>query len=314
MSAAEAVRRFVPNGSQVALGGFTVNRNPMLLAMEIIRQGVRDLHLTVHSHGQALDLLIGAGAVSRLEIAYGGAGRFAPTSPRFKKAAQEGSIEIEDYSNFQMCLRFLAGALGLPFIPCRSGLHTDLTAKEGFSLITRQESKAASRKFAKIENPFGPDGDEVLLLPALTPDVALMHAQYVGDDGTVRLRGLPYADLEQARSAQAVVVSCEEIVSAAELRADPDYNTLPAIMVDAVVLAPFGAHPTACHFFYDYDSRHLWEYGQAATKDDSFEGYLDQWIRGVDGHEDYLARVGADHLESLKADPRTGYCVGLDRH
>ena len=119
ISAAEAVKRFVNDGSQVTLGGFTVNRNPMLLAREIIRQGRKNLHLAVHSHGQAMDLLIGAGAVSRLEIAYGGTGRFAPTCIRFKIAAQRGDIVIEDYSNYQMSLRFLAGALSVPFIPAK---------------------------------------------------------------------------------------------------------------------------------------------------------------------------------------------------
>src|SRR5208283_5828369 len=132
MTAEEAVRRFVPNGAQIALGGFTVSRNPMVIAREIIRQGKKNLHIVCHSHGQALDLLIGAGCVKRLEVAYGANGRFASTCIRFRKAIEEGEIEVEDYSNNQMSLRFLAGSLGIPFIPSRTGLGTDIVNKEGF--------------------------------------------------------------------------------------------------------------------------------------------------------------------------------------
>jgi glutaconate CoA-transferase subunit A len=105
MSAEEAVRRFVNDGDMVALGGFTVSRNPMTPAREVIRQGKKDLHLVVHSHGQAMDLLVGAGCVKRIEIAYGGTGRFAPTCICFRRAVQQGTLQVEDYSNFQMSLR-----------------------------------------------------------------------------------------------------------------------------------------------------------------------------------------------------------------
>ena len=291
MTAEEAVRRFIPDGGQITLGGFTITRNPMYLAREIVRQKKSDLHLVVHSHGQAMDLLIGAGAVSRLEIAYGGNGRFAPTCIRFKKAVQSGSLEIEDYTNFQMSLRFLAGSLGVPFIPCKSGLMTDIVAVEGFSATSRQSSKAASKKLASMDNPFGPPGDRVLLLPALNPDVALIHAQYASVDGTVRIKGLTFADLEQAKSARTVIVSCEEIVSEEWLRQDPDQNALPPFLVDAVVPAPWGAHPTACHQYYDYDPDHLKLYRDAAQNDPAFTGYLQEWVRAPEDQEAYLARV-----------------------
>ena len=102
MSARDAVSRYVRDGCQIALGGFTVSRNPMLLTREIIRQGVKNLHVVCHSHGQALDLLVGAGSVGHLEIAYGGTGRFAPTCIRFRKAVCSGLIKLEDYSNYHM--------------------------------------------------------------------------------------------------------------------------------------------------------------------------------------------------------------------
>jgi len=313
MTAAEAVRRFVRDGDMIALGGFTVSRNVMLIAREIIRQGRRDLHLVMHSHGQAMDILVGAGAVSRLELAYGGTGRFAPTGIRFRKAVQSGRVQVEDYSNFHMSLRFLAGALNLPFIPSRSGFESDVLGREGFGPELRGRGKIPPHKAIVSSNPFNPDPEPVVLLPALTPDVALVHAQYVGEDGTVRIKGLTFLDIEQARAASRVIVTCEEVVPAGFLRQDPDQNSLPPFLVDAVVAAPYGAHPTACHFFYDYDPRHLNMYRQAAGDEDGFRRYLDEWVYGVPDQEAYLAKVGAADLMRIKANSSLGYAPGLDR-
>ncbi|HVN95729.1 MAG TPA: CoA-transferase [Syntrophorhabdaceae bacterium] len=313
MSLDQAVRRFVRPGSQVALGGFTITRNPMAFVYEIARQGIRDLHLVCHSNGQALDVLIGAGCVKRLEIAYSGNGRYAPTCVRFKKAVELGDVEFEDYSNFQMGLRFLAGALDLPFMPVKSGLGSDLINRKGFSRKVRRESGVAPKKCALIQNPFSKDDDRVILVPALTPDLVVLHAQYVGDDGTVRIKGLTFADVEQAKAASAVVVTCEQIVPKSSIRLDPDQNTLPPFLVDAVVKAPFGAHPTGCYGFYDYDPLYLNLYKNAALDDDRYRRYLDEWVYGVGSHEQYLKKIGEKRLAEIKADPVLGYTPGLER-
>ena len=126
MSLEEAIERYVPNGSHISIGGFTINRNPMAAVYEIMRQGIKDLHVYAHSNGTGVDELIGGGCVSHIEIAYGGNGRAAPTCIRFRKAIQEGTILYEDYTNYQMSLRFHAGAMGVPFLPTRSSLGTDI--------------------------------------------------------------------------------------------------------------------------------------------------------------------------------------------
>jgi glutaconate CoA-transferase, subunit A len=313
MSAEEAVRRFVKDGDMIALGGFTVNRNAMVIAREIIRQGRRDLHLVMHSHGQAMDILVGAGSVSRLELAYGGTGRFAPTGIRFRKAVQSGQVQVEDYSNFHMSLRFLAGALNLPFIPSCSGFESDVLNRQGFGPEVRGRGQIPPLKAIVTDNPFSPNREPVVLLPALTPDVALIHAQLVGEDGTVRIKGLTFLDIEQAKAASRVIVTCEEVVPSAFLRQDPDNNSLPPFLVDAVVPAPFGAHPTACHFFYDYDPRHLNMYRQVAGDDNDFRAYLEEWVYGVADQEAYLAKVGVSDLMRIKANSSVGYAPGLDR-
>ena len=313
MSAEEAVRRFVKDGDMIALGGFTANRNVMVIAREIIRQGRRELHLVMHSHGQAMDILVGAGVVSRLELAYAGTGRFAPTCIRFRKAVQSGHVQVEDYSNFQMSLRFLAGALNLPFIPSCSGFESDVLNQHGFGPELRGRGRIPSHKAIITDNPFSPKREPVVLLPALTPDVALIHAQLAGEDGTVRIKGLTFLDIEQAKAASRVIVTCEEVVSSAFLRQDPDQNSLPPFLVDAVVPAPFGAHPTACHYYYDYDPRHLNMYRQMAGDDNDFRTYLKEWVYGVADQEAYLAKVGVGDVMRIKANSSVGYAPGLDR-
>ena len=313
MTIGEAIGSFVTDGCQIAVGGFTITRNPMAAAYEIARRHVKDLHLVAHSNGQALDVLVGAGCVRRLDVAYGGNGRFAPTCIRFRKAVERGELQVEDYTNNMMSLRFLAGALGVPFIPSKSGLGTDVIAREGFPPELRGSRGVPTHKVVVIANPFADEDDEVVLLPALTPDVSIIHAQQVSTDGTVRIKGLTFADLEQCKAASAVIVTCEEIVPEGYLRLDPDQNALPPFLVDAVVTMPYGAHPTACPRFYDYDPAHLNHYKAVARDDGSWAAYLAEWVYGVDSWDAYLDKVGGAQLARIRANTVAGYALGLDR-
>ncbi len=313
MTPKEAVSSLIREGDHIALGGFCPSRNPMAIVYEIIRQQKKNLHLYVHSHGQAFDILIGAGLVKRVEVAYGGNGRFAPTCVRFKKAVQNREIEWEDYTNFQMSLRFLAGSLGIPFIPTKTSLGTDILTKKGFHKQTRKEPKVASEKAVVINNPFSGKEDKVVLVPAIKVDVAIIHAQYVGNKGTVRIEGLKFTDVEIAKCADKLIVSCEEIVPESYLRENPDLNSLPFFMVDAIVKVPFGAHPTNCFRFYDYDAKHLNMYRTAAENDETFKRYLDEWVYNIPSHEQYLEKVGINRLMEIKANPAYGFRLGLER-
>jgi glutaconate CoA-transferase subunit A len=306
MSLPEAVKTFIKDGSHVAIGGFTASRNPMAITYEIIRQGVKNLHLYVHSHGQSADLLIGTGAVKRLEIAYAGMGRYAPTMVRFAKAIEAGDIEWEDYSNYQMALRFFAGSLGIPFMVTKTGLGSDIITKEGFKPETRREPKIARKKLVTIENPFSDKKDDVVLLPAIHADVALIHAHYVGEEGTVRIEGLKFTDVEIAKCADKLIVTCEEIVPESYL------NCIPFFVTDAIVKAPYGAHPTGCFNLYDTDAGHLNMYRKLAKNDTSFKQYLDEWVN-VKSHDEYLAKVGINKLTEIKANTPFGFTVGLNR-
>ena len=317
MDLAEAVRRFVHDGDHVSIGGFTITRNPMALTYEIIRQGKKGLHIYVHSHGQAFDLLIGAGCADALEVSYGGTARFSPGGGiRFRKAIEGGKILFEDYTNFQMTLRFLAGAMGVPFLPIRSLLATDVVKKWGFDEEFRKSNpRIPEKKMAVVDNPFAQNGREekIVLVPAINPDVTIIHAQQVDHQGTVRIKGLTYTDVEQAKAAKYLIVSCDELVETEAIRENPDQNQIPFFMVDAIVVAPYGAHPTACYGYYDYDPHHFNLYKEMAPDDGTFRQYLDEYVFGVKSHEEYLEKIGKDRLSQIRADPRLGYRPGLDR-
>jgi len=316
ISLSEAVTKFVFSGCHLSIGGFTASRNPMAAVYEIIRQKISNIHLYAHSNGQGVDELIGAGCVSRLEIAYAGTGRFAPTCVRFKKAAQSGAIAIEDYSNYQMTLRFMAGAMGVPFLPTRSSLGTDIIEKWGFSRQMRSEdTRLPDQKLRVMDNPFGSWGDapKLVLVPAINCDVTIIHVQKADLEGTVRMEGLSFSDVEQAKCARHLIVTCEELVSSDFLKAGPDQNQIPSFCVDAVVHIPYGAYPTACYRYYDYDPAYLNAYRKNAEDDALYNAYLEEFVYGVPDHQRLLNKIGNGRLDAIKADPRTGYAVGLDR-
>lgn len=311
MSPAEAISRFVHDGDHISMGGFTVVRNPTGLVQEIVRRKIRNLHVYAHSQGQALDLLIGSGCVGAVEIAYGGTGRFSPSGGVcFRRAIEKSLIRFEDYSNYQMVLRFQAGAMGVPFLPLKGVVETDVFKKWGFDEdFRRQNPRIPLKKLATIKNPFDEPGNEqeLIAVPAIQPDVTLLHVQKADSEGTCRIEGLKFADVEQAKAARHVIVSCEELVSREEIRKDPDRNQIPFFIVDAVVPLPYGAHPTACYGYYDYDDEHLLLYTKMAATEIRFQDYMDKYVTGPESHETYLRQIGKDQLESLKADPNLGY-------
>jgi glutaconate CoA-transferase subunit A len=317
MGLSEAIHRFVHDGDHVSIGGFTITRNPMALAYEIIRQEKKHLHIYVHSHGQAFDLLIGAGCADAIEVSYGGTARFSPGGGiRFKKAIEGGRIHFEDYTNFQMTLRFLAGAMGLPFMPIRSLLATDVFKKWGFDEeFRKRHPRIPDKKTAVMDNPFARDGraEKIVLVPAINPDVTLIHAQQVDRQGTIRIKGLTYTDVEQAKAAKYLIVSCEELVETEAIRDSPDQNQIPFFVVDAIVIVPYGAHPTACYGYYDYDPIHFNVYRKMASGDGTFRQYLGEYVFGVKSHGEYLEKIGKDRLSQIKADSKLGYRAGLDR-
>ena len=312
----DVIKAHVKDGCHLSIGGFTINRNPMAAVYEIIRQGIKDIHLYAHSNGQGVDELVGAGSVSCLEIAYGGSGKFAATCIRFRKAIEEKKIRGEDYSNFQMTLRFFAGAMGIPFLPTRSSLGTDIIKIWGFPIEFRQKnSKLPDSKLIEFENPFGTwcDTKKVVLVPAINPDVTIIHVQKADYRGNCRIDGLTFADVEQAKAARILIITCEELVEDDDLKNAPDRNQIPFIHADAVVHIPYGAYPTACYRYYDYDPVYLREYAEKAKDDKQYYSYIEDTILKNLTHMDLLDSIGRERLEMIAADKNLGYAKNLDR-
>ncbi len=310
---AEAVA-LVPDGATISFGGFTTQRHPMAFVHELIRMKRNNLYLFGHSPGGDWDILIGAGCVKRVELAYEADEAFNTIGPRWRIAVQRGEIEWEDYSNFAMVSRFAAGAMGIPFMPIRSLFGSDVLACQTLSAQQRAaDPRTSPTKLHVMESPFDPN-DRVVLVPAIHTDFAVIHVQKATPNGIVRIEGQTFADVQQALCADTVIVTAEEIVEESVLRREPERNLIPYFAVKHVCHVPFGAHPYAVFNYYDYDPRHLKLYHDNAEDDAAFQQYLVKFVYDIKCHAEYLEAVGGKiRLDSLKADPAYGYRPDLKR-
>jgi glutaconate CoA-transferase subunit A len=304
----------VPDEATLSFGGFTTQRHPMAFVHELIRQGRRNLYLFGHSPGGDWDILIGAGCVKRVELAYEADEAFNTIGPRWRLAVERGEIEWEDYSNFAMVSRFTAGAMGIPFMPIRSLLGSDLLACQTLSPEQRaSDDRTSPKKLHVMESPFD-QKDQVVLVPAIHTEFAVLHVQKASVNGTIRIEGQSFADVQQALCADTVIVTAEEIVEEDTLRLEPERNPLPYFVVKHVCHVPFGAHPYAVFNYYDYDPYQLKLYHNSAKDEITFQRYLDKFIFTVEDHSEYLETVGGEsRLTLLKADPGYGYRPDLHR-
>ncbi len=304
----------VPNGATISFGGFTTQRHPMAFVYELIRLKRRDLYLFGHSPGGDWDILIGAGCVKRVELAYEADEAFNTIGPRWRIAVQGSAIEWEDYSNFSMVARFTAGAMGIPFMPIRSLLGSDVLAVEALTAEQRAaDLRTSPKKLHVMQSPFDPD-DRVVLVPAIHTDFAVIHVQKAAANGIVRIEGQTFADVQQALCADTLIVTAEEIVEEETLRREPERNLIPFFAVKHVCHVPFGAHPYAVYNYYDYDPRQLKRYHDSAEDDAAFYKYLDEFVFGVESHAEYMQAIGGStRLDALKADPTYGYRPDLQR-
>ncbi|OFW28347.1 MAG: hypothetical protein A3J28_09645 [Acidobacteria bacterium RIFCSPLOWO2_12_FULL_60_22] len=295
-NAAEVVRT-IPNGSHIALGGFAVARNVITVVHELIRQQKRDLTLSQCVMGMDTDLLVGAGLVSRLIIGGGSLDRFGPAHC-VNRARETGAVVSQDYSSLSLCFGYLAGALGISFIPIKSLLSSEV--------LERLEAGSAAENLRHMTCPF--TGEEYLLLRAITPDVSLVHVQVADREGNCQISGPRWENEEQAKAARRVIVIAEELVSTEYIQRFPERTVIPAHRVEAVIHQPFGAHPTAVFGCYDYDADHLKLYVEHAKRPERMREYLETYIRSTRDHWEYLEKAGGlQRLQELKADRVLGY-------
>jgi glutaconate CoA-transferase, subunit A len=276
MSVAEAVARFVHDGEYIASGGFGHVRVSMAAIYEIIRQRRRHLVMAGKTAVHDADLLIGAGCVDRIEVAYAFGHELRGLSPASRRMVETGQCEVvAEISNAGYQWRFMAAAMGVPFIPARNLLGTDTLARSSAKVVA---------------DPW--TGKPVCLLPAAHPDVAFIHVTRCDIFGNAQIDGTPIEDFELARAARRLIVTTEEIVPDDAIRDAPWRTVIPFFLVDAVVELPFGCHPCQMPRCYYFDEDHIREWLTRSKTAEGTEAYLEDYVFGVSDFDAYLAKVG----------------------
>jgi glutaconate CoA-transferase, subunit A len=286
----------IPSGAHVALSGFAITRCTMAFAREVIRQGIRRLTISQCVGAMDADLLVGGGAVERLIYGGGSLDRFGRLAC-VNRGIEDGSLAAEEYSSLSIAFRYLAGSLGLPFIPIRS--------LRGSDLMARIEERSGS-DVADVRDPF--TGDNWPVLKPLLPDVAVVQVQAADADGNAWIMGPRWDNTEQVRASRRTIVITERLVPGDLIRHSAERTVIPGMFVSHVVELPFAAHPTSVYREYDYDAEQIEGYVEATRTPEAVKAYLDQYVYGVKDHWQYLERVGGvQRLSSLRADPILGY-------
>ncbi len=277
LSEAEAVRRLVADGDYVSFDFSSFTRGPLALIREVIRQGRRDLWYCAKFTLMESTLLAAAGAISRIDVGFMGLG------DTLNRAVEEGKIKVTEWTNGTLTLRHLAGGMGVPFLPTRALLGTDTLKYSGAKVV---------------RDPFG--GKPIALVPAVTPDVGLVHVHQADVYGNARCFGPGVSPLETAAASRKVIISTDEIIDHDDIRKDPGKTTIPYYMVDAVVYAPFGAYPGGLPGVYEMDFEHFAEYN-TLERQGQLKSYLDKYVYSMGSHLEMLEkRVGLARLNDLR--------------
>jgi acyl CoA:acetate/3-ketoacid CoA transferase alpha subunit len=286
----------IPSGAHLALSGFAITRCTMAFTREVIRQGINNLTISQCVGAMDADMLVGAGAVTRMIYGGGSLDRFGRLNC-VNRGIENGTLAAEEYSSLSVAFRYLAGALGIPFIPIRSLRGSDLMS---------QLKEKSGANLANITDPF--TGEDWPVLKPLLPDVAIVQVQVADEEGNAWIVGPRWDNSEQVRASQRTIVITERVVSDETIRQNPERTVIPGLFVSHVVELPFAAHPTSVYRSYDYDAKQIQAYVEATRTPESFSAYLDQFVYGVKDHWEYLERIGGlGHLNSLQSDPVLGY-------
>jgi acyl CoA:acetate/3-ketoacid CoA transferase alpha subunit len=281
---ADAVSRLVSDGDFLAMGGFGHIRVSMAFVYEVIRQKKRHLKMAGKTAVHDSDLLVAAGCVDEIEAAYTFGHELRGLSPASRRAVHTGRLKVvSETSNAGYQWRFLAGMMGVPFIPARNLLGTDT--------LSHSSAKV-------IDDPF--TGRPICVLPAAFPDVVAIHVPRCDKFGNCQIDGALVEDFELARCARKLIVTTEKIVEEDEIRDKPYRTMIPFFLVDAVVEVPFGSHPCLMPYQYYFDEEHIGEWLNVSKSDAGVEEYFQKYVFSVKTFEEYLELVGgAKQMEKL---------------
>jgi len=286
MTMADAIERYVPDGSSVLVGAALESSIPFAAGHEIIRQRRRDLTLIGPISDSLFDQLIGAGCASRVIAAWVGnvSAGLAHNYRRALETPHAHHLQVEDHSNLTLALALLAGALGVPFIPTTTLLGTDLLS--------------ANRSFIKSADP--DTGAPLVLVRSIRPDIAVLHVQRSDPDGNAHCWGNLGVSEEGGLASREVIVVAEEIVPREVILSDPNRVLLPSAKVIAVVHEPWGAHPSPVQGYYSRDHEFYREYHAESRTKEGFESWLQAWVLDVKDRKAYLLDLSEDRLDRLR--------------
>ena len=281
MSLAEAAA-LVPDGASVGIGGSTLSRTPMAMIWALIRAGRKDLFCARSITSCEGELLFASGTSRHILTSWFSQGIVWGVSRIMRLYTEERRARFEEWSHLAVGLRFRAGAMGVPFLPMRSMMGSDLIGQLPDAKL--------------MECPF--TGEKLVLVPALNPEVALIHVQRCDAYGNAQIDGLPFMDVDLAMAANRVILTTERIVSNDQIRRAPDQTKIPFMAVDAVVEAPFGSAPHECYGLYEPLFGHLDAYAAQIRRDpeEGIRAYLDRYFYGPRSWTDYLDRLGLEEL------------------
>ncbi|PKO17783.1 MAG: 3-oxoadipate--succinyl-CoA transferase subunit A [Chloroflexi bacterium HGW-Chloroflexi-10] len=285
-SLTDAIQTYVHDGDLLYAAGFT-HMIPFAAAHEIIRQGIKDLTVARATPDLIYDMLTAAGCVRKVIFSY--MGNPGVGSLRImRKALEEGRLEWEEYSHFGMISRLQAGATGLPFMPMNQTAATSL--------------ENANPKIKRIADPY--TGREVIVVPPLNPDVAIVHVQRADIHGNAQIWGIVGEQKEAAFAAKHVILTAEEIVDEEIIRSDPNRTIIPSIIVDAVCHEPFAAHPSYTQGYYDRDNQFYMKWDEISESEELVKAWLDEWVYAVRDRDEYWQKLGRETHSRLSVAPR----------
>jgi glutaconate CoA-transferase subunit A len=282
----DAVSNFVREGNCVYAAGFT-HLIPFAVGHEIIRQEIKNLILARATPDLIYDQIIAAGLSKKVIFSY--MGNPGVGSLRAARGAIErGELQFEEYSHFSMISRLQAGATGLPFMPMNPTAAGDLAA--------------ANPEYRMVIDPYS--GKEIPVVPALNPDVAIVHVQRADTNGNAHIWGIIGEQKEAAFAAEKVILTAEEIVEEDIIRSDPNRTLIPGFIVDAVCHVPYCSHPSYTQGYYDRDNEFYLQWDNISKTQEGIQAYLDEWVYGVSNRNEYWEKLGSYAHQRLTMQPR----------
>lgn len=281
----DAIARYVHDGDMVYAAGFT-HLIPFAAGHEIIRQGRKDLTLARATPDLIYEMMVAAGCAKKLIFSY--LGNPGVGSLRIVKAELEaGHLEWEEYSHYSMISRLQCGASGLPFIPMNQTAAPDL--------------EKSNLQYRRVKDPYS--GREVIVVPPLHPDVAIVHVQRCDAQGNAQIWGILGEQKESAFAAEHVIITAEEIVDETIIRSDPNRTVIPDFIVDVVCHVPYASHPSYTQGYYDRDNAFYLEWDKITADPDRVKQYLDEWVFGVKDRAEYWEKLGEETHQRLQVEP-----------